>query len=169
MEGVPADYYDLVYCFATMEHVPRIDLAFSEMVRVTRAGGIIYTFSSPLWNSRYGDHRKDMFRDPWIHLRYGRDEIILYCTSRGLRSVYDGRTLGAIVAYIFNRKFFNRVSAKTYVEVCNRLQRIQIIKNVLFFEEPSVLSQALKSELFQKGYPEEELLAVSHKCVARKL
>jgi SAM-dependent methyltransferase len=30
--------FDLVYCFATMEHILNIDAAFSEMVRVTRGG-----------------------------------------------------------------------------------------------------------------------------------
>jgi len=168
MHGIPSDHYDLVYCFATMEHVLRIDLAFSEMVRVTRPGGIIYAYSSPLWNSRYGHHRKDLFRDPWLHLLYDHDEIMNYCS---FSSVRDGNSanIRAIVNYIFDRNLINRVSAKTYIEVCNNLQSIRIIKNKLFLEAPSVLPGTLKSELFRKEYTEEELLAVSHIFVARKL
>jgi SAM-dependent methyltransferase len=168
MESVPSGYYDLVFCFATMEHIPRIDLAFSEMIRVARPGGIIYAFSSPLWNSRYGHHRNDIFKDPWMHLRCDENELMRYCTSRGIREV-AGHTVEAIIKYVFNSNFFNRVPAKRYIDVCNGLPQIQIIKNKLFFESPGVLSPTLKSELAKKGYTEEELLAVSHKFVARKL
>jgi ubiquinone/menaquinone biosynthesis C-methylase UbiE len=33
---LPDNYYDLVYSFATMEHVPNIAAAFNEMARVTK-------------------------------------------------------------------------------------------------------------------------------------
>ena len=169
MIGVPGEYYDLIYCYATMEHVPRIDLAFPEMVRVARPGGIIYAFSSPLWHSKYGHHCKDLLKDPWLHLRYNKDEIIHYCTSRGIQDS-AGRKVEGIVNYIFfSKTFLNREPAKTYINVCNNLPGIQIIKNELFFEEPKVLTPALKSELGRKGYAEQDLLAVSHTFVARKL
>ena len=77
--------------------------------------------------------------------------------------------MDAIVSYILNKNFFNMVPAKTYINVCNELQGTQIIKNELFFEEPKVLTPTLKFELVGKGYAEEELLAVSHTFVARKL
>ncbi len=169
MECIPSEYYDLVFCFATMEHIPRIDLAFSEMVRVARPGGIIYAFSSPLWNSRYGHHRKAILRDPWVHLRYDQNELIGYCASMGIREVAGGHSVEDIIKATFDRNFCNRVPAKTYIDVCGGLQGIQIIKNELFFEAPSVLPPTLKSELGRKGYSEEELRAVSHKFVARKL
>jgi 2-polyprenyl-3-methyl-5-hydroxy-6-metoxy-1,4-benzoquinol methylase len=168
MEGVPGEAYDLIYCFATMEHIPRIDLAFSEMVRVARPGGVIYVFSSPLWNSRYGHHHQHIFTEPWIHLRYEGDELIDHLTSLGIRDIAGGHTMKAIVGSIFSGKFFNRVPAKEYIDVCDRLRGIQIIKNELSLEEPGLLSPALKSELAHKGYNEKELLAVSHILVARK-
>jgi SAM-dependent methyltransferase len=168
MTGVPEEYYDLIYCYATMEHIPRIDLAFSEMVRVARPGGIIYAFSSPLWNSRFGHHWKKLLKDPWVHLRYNQDEIIHYCASRNIHAP-GGHPVDAIINNIFDKYLFNRVFAKTYINVCNELQGIRIIKNKLFFEDPKVLPPGLKSELVRKGYTEEELLAVSHTLVARKL
>jgi SAM-dependent methyltransferase len=169
MENVPSDYFDLTFCFATMEHVPRIDLAFSEMVRVARPGGIIYTFSSPLWNSRYGHHRKDILSDPWMHLRSDQNELIRHFASKGIREAADGYKVENIIKYIFNGNFLNKMPANKYMDVCNGLQGIQIIKNELFFESPSALPLPLKSELGLRGYTEEELLAVSHKFVARKV
>jgi SAM-dependent methyltransferase len=168
MVGVPGDYYDLVFCYATMEHIPRIDLAFPEMVRVARPGGIIYAFSSPLWYSRYGHHCKNLLKGPWLHLRYNKDEIIHDCTSRGIQDS-DGRAVDAVISYVLGNSFLNKVPAKTYINICNDLHGIQIIKNEIFFEEPKVLSPALKSELVRKGYAEEDLLAVSHTFIARKL
>ena len=169
MEGVPDDDYDLIYCFATMEHIPLIDRAFSEMVRVARPGGMIYVYSSPLWNSRYGHHHRHIFPEPWIHLRYEEPELVDYCTSKGIVDVPGGHTVKAIVASIFSGKFFNKVPAKDYLTVCDKLPGIRIIRNELLTEDPAILPSALKSELGQKGYGEKELLAVSHLLVARKL
>lgn len=53
--------YDLVYSYATMEHVPDIEAAFREFVRVTQPGGIIYSLAAPLWNSRFGRHKGGIF------------------------------------------------------------------------------------------------------------
>jgi ubiquinone/menaquinone biosynthesis C-methylase UbiE len=39
MGEIQSNYFDLVYCVATMEHILRIDLVFSEMIRVTKQGG----------------------------------------------------------------------------------------------------------------------------------
>jgi len=78
--NLKSESYDLVFSVATFEHVQRIDLAFQEMVRVTKPKGIIYCVADPLWNSRQGHHKGNFFENyPWIHLRLSRDEILEYC------------------------------------------------------------------------------------------
>ena len=55
------EIYDLVFSFATLEHVPDVTLAFQEMARVTKPGGLIYSVASPLWFSRHGHHFPQYF------------------------------------------------------------------------------------------------------------
>jgi SAM-dependent methyltransferase len=46
----PDGSLDFVYSFATLEHVPDIELAFEEILRVTAPGGLIVL--APAWNCR---------------------------------------------------------------------------------------------------------------------
>jgi SAM-dependent methyltransferase len=83
--GLEDDSFDLLYAYATMEHVPDIDRGFAEMVRVTRAGGVVYSQASPLWRSPYGHHKGDLFAgQPWIHLMLDRDAILASCAAEGI-------------------------------------------------------------------------------------
>jgi len=44
----PRDHFELILSVNTLEHVPRVDQAFSEMNRVLKPGGLLYL--SPAWN-----------------------------------------------------------------------------------------------------------------------
>src|SRR5436190_2403579 len=73
---LPSNQFDVVFSIATMEHVPDIEAGFSEMVRLTRPGGLIYSVAAPLWNSRYGHHVNTFRRFPWIHLLLERQHLL---------------------------------------------------------------------------------------------
>lgn len=162
--------FDLTYCFATMEHISRIDFAFPELVRVTKPGGIIYSVSAPLWNSRYGHHKDDIFPNfPWIHLRLTKDEILAYCRQRGIGDPMSGVPIEVHVEYMLNPTYFNKTPAKKYLEVCNQLRGVKIIRNDITYDDDSLLPQAIFAELAERGYAREELLASVHTFVARKL
>lgn len=83
---IPDNSFDLVFSFATMEHVPDIGKGFSEMARVTRPRGVIYSVAAPLWNSPYGHHKPDLFqpKHPWIHLLLDKDAIYALCDREGI-------------------------------------------------------------------------------------
>lgn len=169
MEGIENNCYDLVYCFATMEHIPRIDMAFSEMVRVTKSSGIIYCVSAPLWNSKQGHHKAEFFNKyPWIHLRMNEEEIVKYCETENIAAPV-GTTMKGHIEYMLNPQFFNKEPAWKYIEVCANLKDVEIIRNDLAFGNPSELNQEIYSELMPKGYTPEELLAEVHTFIAKKL
>lgn len=168
--GIRDDIYDLVYSYATLEHVPDIDAAFHELVRVARPGGIIYTLAAPLWNSRYGHHKPDLFRPyPWIHLRMNEQEIISFCESNGIKHPSGSDDIARHVRYMMNPQFFNKTPALRYLEVCASLQRVQILVNKLNLESNKVLDTSVFDELRSKGYSRQELLALGHNFVGRKL
>lgn len=168
--AVNDDTYDLVFCFATMEHVHRIDRAFPELVRVARPGGIVYCVASPLWNSRFGHHKGDLFADyPWIHLRLGESDINQLCAERGISDPSGRYPMSVHIAYMLDPRYFNKTPAQRYVNVCRKLQNVRILLNELTFEPDDVLTPELANELEAKGFTRTELLAVTHTFVASKL
>lgn len=168
--GIRDDTYDLVYSYATLEHVADIDSAFREFVRVTRPGGIIYTLAAPLWNSRYGHHKPDLFRSyPWIHLRMSEDEIIAFCEREGITDPSGRENIGRHVRYMMNPQFFNKTAASQYVAACDNLENVQVLVNKLNLDSSKVLDKSIYDELRSKGYSKQELLALGHQFVGRKL
>jgi len=168
MNTIRSDFYDIVYSYATMEHIGRIDLAFSQMCRVARPGGIIYSVAGPLWNSRYGHHKQDFFKDyPWIHLRMSKEEIVDYCKAK---HIYDpaGTDMKHHIEYMLNPSFFNKLFSKKYIEVCGALRGVDIIRNELVFEEEKGLAPNIYAQLMPKGYARRELLAMVHIFIGRK-
>lgn len=169
-ERIPlsSNQFDLVYSVATMEHVHDIARAFGEMARVTANGGYLYCVSSPLWNSRFGHHKFDLFSFvPWAHLRCTAQELIDQCRSAGLDSA-DGHDIAAHVEYIFDERFFNRRPARAYIEAASKLPGMAAIQNDLALDDPSVIPAEILPVLQSKGYGPEELLAVTHTYVACK-
>lgn len=166
-EDIPieSNKFDLVYCFATMEHVPNIRLAFSEMARVTRPGGCIYCLAAPLWHSAQGHHMSQFAAYPWIHLRKSKAELFDYCRENISNTDHDIRT---IVNYMFDPNAFNMTPARAYIDACSRLPDMLIIENGLRFDSPALLSEEIFSELGSRGFEREELLARSHWYVSVK-
>ena len=161
--------YDLVYSYATMEHVPDIGAAFHEFARVTRPGGVIYSLAAPLWNSRFGHHKADIFSSyPWIHLRMNEDEIIALCKREGIADPSGRDDIERHVRYMMNPSYFNKTPAARYVEVCRTLAHVQVLVNELNLESDGVLDNGTFEELQRKGYTRRELLALGHLFVGRK-
>jgi len=163
----PENTFDLVYAFATLEHVNNIDLAFSEMHRVCKKKGIIFSIASPLWNSQYGHHKSDLFSGyPWIHLILDKNEIIQWFIENKATSLPGyAENIEHHVSYMLNDNFFNKKFAKEYIKACASLDAT-IIKNEIDCESPSVITQEAKNKLF--AYDEFELLGVTHRYIGKK-
>ena len=74
--------FDLVYCFSAIEHVVSVTATVSEMVRVTRPGGVIYVHTPNAW-SWYEGHYKLLWA-PFLPRALGRP----YLWLRGRPSSY---------------------------------------------------------------------------------
>lgn len=164
---LPDNYYDLVYCFATMEHVPDIAAAFKEMVRVAKAGGFIYSVASPLWNSRSGHHMACLSPYPWIHLRMGKQEMISYCKGAGIEGE-RGLPIESIVSYVLDSAEFNRRPARDYTQAIAAIPNVLVVSNLLYNEPETAVPEDVRTELTPKGIAPGELRAVTHEFVAIK-
>jgi SAM-dependent methyltransferase len=161
------DTFDLVFAYATLEHVPNIEAAFREMARICKPGGTIYSASAPLWNSRYGPHWGDTFAQlPWAHLRFPLDEIIAYA-QRDIDEEF--RPSIAQIRSWLDDHMFNKRWAMEYVNACRLLSGVEIIRNDLEIEDESILPEDIGQQLSAFGYSKTELLALTHIFIARKI
>jgi SAM-dependent methyltransferase len=165
--SLPNDMFDLVFCFATMEHIPNIDLAFGEMIRVTKPGGYVYCISAPLWESKYGHHMGTVFGEPWIHLRMNPEELNSHCQKNDI-TMYNNKPISHTISYMYNPENMNQNPARKYVSVCNRLRGINIISNDLDLMEEAREDRVFLDDLIKRGYQKENLLAVTHNLFAKK-
>jgi SAM-dependent methyltransferase len=164
--GFPDESFDLVYAYATMEHVPDIESGFYEMARVTKPGGVVYSQASPLWRSPYGHHKGDLFAGhPWIHLLMNADEILELCAREGIDG---GGRIEHHVRYMLDPAYFNMRPAAEYVTACEALPGMDLIANTLAMESPEMLTNELEARLAAAGIGRDEALAVSHTLIARR-
>jgi len=162
------DTFDLVYAIATLEHIPDIDAVFREMYRVCRQGGTIFSLSAPLWHSRFGHHKADLFMDyPWIHLLLSHDQIIDWFIRHKAQEMASMTTeIKYHVEYMLNKNFFNMRPARDYITACESLGA-EIVCNQIEYESEELLTSEAKNRLLGV-YDMEELLGVTHRFIARK-
>lgn len=160
--------FDLVFCFATMEHVPDIKSGFEEMARVLRKGGHIYSVAAPLWNSPYGHHKPDLFDGyPWVHLLYSKQEIIDFYQEKRIGPLTE-EELKFHIDYMLNPQFFNKHPSSLYYNVCEKLTPFLVYRNDFDYLPDENLKPNIEAKLKVKGYAKEELLAVNHYFIAKK-
>jgi SAM-dependent methyltransferase len=171
---IPDNTFDLVYSFATMEHVINIEHAFSEMVRVTKPEGIIYSLAAPLWYSRQGHHKSDIFdidKYPWIHIRFTKEEIKAKCKAGEIAYPDWVADINVHIDYMMDPRFFNFRPAKDYINICNQLEEIEIIQNDLGFEKEYYLALLTLDDfkdLSDNGISSVDLLGLTHTFVGQK-
>lgn len=170
MYRIKSNSYDLVYSFATMEHVAKIKPAFKEFVRVAKKGGIIYTLAAPLWLSRNGHHKSEYFNSyPWIHLRLNKNEIYKYCIEKGIKDTKNHKPMKDHIDDMLSNKYFNKTAGHNYVDVCNKLKGIRIIQNNIDYDDKKMLTPNIYKSLSKMGYREGDLLGVTHTFIAKKV
>lgn len=159
--------FDLVYCFATMEHIPRVEMAFTEMARVTKIGGCLYSVAAPLWNSSQGHHMPDFPEHPWIHLRKSRTQLVDFCLNARIPNA-NSQDTQKYIDYMLSDQNFNMLPAIAYLNASRRLSKMAAIKNGLRLDNASLLTEEIFQELRMKGFDRLDLLARTHWYVGIK-
>jgi SAM-dependent methyltransferase len=167
--------FDIVFCVATMEHISRPETAFPELSRVTAPGGFLYVQSAPLWHSRQGHHKSDIFdvdRYPWIHLRFDSETLKRMCEAGEIEYRGSVEDIGKEVDYMMNSAHFNKKPARDYVRICSELKEVVIERNDLDLEPESMLGLLPddgRAELINQVGGAIELRALTHTLAARKV
>jgi hypothetical protein len=92
----------------------------------------LYVLSAPLWHSRQGHHRSNIFdvdRYPWIHLRFDEETLKRMCETGQIE--YRGSVEEVVdeVGYMMNPAYFNKRPARDYVRVGSQLKAVVIERN----------------------------------------
>jgi ubiquinone/menaquinone biosynthesis C-methylase UbiE len=167
--------FDIVFCLATMEHISRPDAALREISRVTAPEGLVYVVSSPLWHSRYGHHKSDIFdvnRYPWIHLRFDAKALKQMCQTGEIEYPESVEDVAKDVDYMMSSAYFNKRPARDYIRICSELEEVVIERNDLDLEPGSVLQLLHDDErapLFDQVGDAIELRAVTHTLTGWKV
>jgi len=182
---LPSNHFDVVFCLATMEHVSDIEAGFSEMFRLARPRGVIYSVAAPLWNSRHGHHVRAFRPFPWIHLRLPSEQALMVLQQHNITPESIDLTLINYLARLHNvtpakinlqhvmdfvmiSDYFNRARAQRYLAACRRLPVTNVLRNDLWIDGEEDLTPRLMAELTAKGFTREDLLSTSHTFVAQK-
>jgi hypothetical protein len=158
-----------------MEHISRPEAAFTEISRVAADEGFIYVVSAPLWHSRQGHHKSDIFdvdRYPWIHLRLDEETLLRLCDAGDIEYARRIDDVAAEIKYMMSSEQLNRRPARDYVQICSELKGLFIERNHLDLEPVSVLEMVpheARAELLVRAGDAIELLALTHILAAWKL
>lgn len=113
--------FDAVFSINCFEHIDDLETALSEMYRVLRPGGLLFTIFGPIWSSPVGHHtwvqhdgrlyhfNAQVFPD-WHHLVKGRAEL-----RSSLEEVYGAVLSEKICQYVYDSSDLNRVADGQYL------------------------------------------------------
>jgi len=124
----PNDYFDLIYSTSAFEHIHHLDLMLTEMFRVLRPGGKLFSHFGPIWSGSYGHHlwlthESRLYNywntplPPYCHLIMSPEDLASHC-----REKYPDALSRKIVDYVFtsdeqNKYFFE--DYERFVETSN--------------------------------------------------
>ena len=160
--------FDLAYSFATFEHIHDLQRGWQAMLQVLRPGGLLWSLASPLWCSPYGHHKPMLQGYPWAHVLHPDPESLhLFCLTNNIVAD-DGIDMIHHVNYIFNPDCFNRLPASAYHNAALALEQAQLEINSFDLVASEGLEEQL-STLMARGHSRHDLLAQTHRLVARRL
>lgn len=167
-EPILGNCFDLAYSFATFEHIHALQQGWQAMLNVLRPGGLLWCVASPLWCSPYGHHKPMLHGHPWAHLLHPDPEALhIFCLANNIQAD-DGIDMIHHVNYIFNPACFNRHPASAYHEAACALDKAQLEINAFDLLPSDDLEERI-ALLLARGHTRQDLLAQTHRLVARRL
>jgi len=142
---------------------------------VTAPEGLLYVVSSPLWHSRHGHHKSDIFdvdRYRWIHLRFDAETLYGMCETGEIEYPESVEDVAEDIDYMMSSAYFNKRPARDYVRICSELKEVVIDRNDLDLESESVLQLLPDDEravLIDQVGDATELRAVTHTLTGWKV
>ncbi len=130
--------FDFIYSLAAFEHVFDLSEALSEMYRILKPGGLLYTKFGPIWSSAGGHHlwvtyEKNVYTyananmPPYCHLLLTPEQLMEFCKKNHSPDVSE-----KLVDYIYNSEDQNRLFYEDYLNIVNE----SLFQRLFFFGSP---------------------------------
>ena len=165
----PDNYFDIVYSQAVLEHVRDVSLTWEESLRVTKSGGIVAHIASPLWYSRDGHHRQDLFGNhPWCHV--GRTLVEWKTWAKSIKEFeFNLSEIHHAMDYCMNELNINQEAPSIFSNSLKSLSNIEVIRDAFDLDStidsvPSEVISRISLEL-----SEIDLRKVTHCGIVKKL
>jgi SAM-dependent methyltransferase len=121
--------FDCVFAWSVFEHVDDVPFALNEIHRVIRPGGAFFIQIAPLYYSPHGSHFRNILDEPWIHLRFEKEELFKRLRNGSVEKVpaaaresgFNDRSANEIYQHIING--FNSLNKITVGELRTQVQR----------------------------------------------
>ena len=160
--------FDLVYSFATFEHIHDLQSGWQAMINVLRPGGLLWSVASPLWFSPFGHHKPMFNAYPWIHIMYPTTQSLMeFCADNDIVAD-DDISMIHHVNYIFNPSCFNRHPTDAYRDAAAGLENAFLEKNDFDYIEGKDFGATI-ARLEADGHKRENLFAQTHRLIARRI
>lgn len=122
--GFKDNEFDYIFSCNSFEHIYELEIALSEMYRVLKKGGILYSNFGPIWSAPDGHHLdiklenadlsfwKTNTIDLFEHLSSSEKEI-----KFRLEQKYGNEASSKIMKAIFNSGWINRYNFEKYIDI----------------------------------------------------
>jgi ubiquinone/menaquinone biosynthesis C-methylase UbiE len=159
----PDNYFDFVFSLAAFEHIFNLDKAMSEIHRILKPGGLLYSKFGPIWSSCWGhhlwvNHDNSLYNyintilPPYCHLLMSPGELMAFLTDK-----FPTETREKIVSYVYESPDQNRLFYEDYESIVNSTP----FQNLIFYGSTNYpLSEQQRPESYvsmldslQKKYP----------------
>lgn len=120
----PDNYFDYIFSCNSFHHISRFDEALSELYRVLKTDGIVFSIFGPIWSAPDGCHIEhvpyqkgfinfweEQLVPDWYHLVYNFKELYTILSAN-----MENKKAYAIAEYIFFSNWINRMSIFEYYE-----------------------------------------------------
>ena len=138
------------------------------MLNMLRPGGVLWSVASPLWMSPFGHHKPFLNKYPWAHIIHPDAESLLKFAQDKCIATGDNINIEHHVAYIFDTRCFNQHPPASYSQSAESLLNAAIESNYFDYLGESGFEAQL-SCLEAAGYRRTDLLALTHRLIARRL
>lgn len=119
----PNDYFDCVLSVSAFEHILDLNLAFTEMLRILKPGGFLFSHFGPIYSASFGHHLwmavdgktynyHNTILPPYCHLLMSPEALLSYCVKR-----LDPLLSEQIVEFVFYSTDQNRLSYDDYLRI----------------------------------------------------
>jgi SAM-dependent methyltransferase len=163
----PDNSFDVVYSQAVLEHVTDVSLTWKESLRVTKKNGVVTHMASPLWYSRDGHHRPDLFSNyPWCHV--GRDINQWKIWAEEIKEFrVNLPEIHNAMEYCMNELNINQKAPKIYSESLKSLPNTLVIQDTYDLDFDTIPPEVL--ERLPVNLSESDLRKITHCGIVKKL